>query len=220
MFCKRCGKEIENDALFCTYCGCDLSGKNIHRELDGKSQSKILKKEFDFDYLEMNERGVKEINKWLVDKNIHIVSVEVIPRFTFFPVAQTSIRHIDIKYEEIEDNGYRYQFGVESYSSFFLEDSCKRVTKMFEKWRVKNKNKSVVWNIIKGHDYLHNNFPCNTASLYYLFQEENKDDADYRERIESLNKDIFFTNMLMFVIGVFVLLVFSFIINCFARVYF
>ena len=186
----------------------------------GRLKKKRHTKEFEFGYLELNERGVKAINEWLVDKNIHIISVYVVPRFTILPIVQTSLRYAKIEYEEMEDNGYRYQFGVESYSSLFLEDSRKRVTKMLEKWKVINSEKSVVWEIVNGHDYLYNNFPCNTASLYYLFQEENKDDVDYRERIKLLNKDIFFTNILMFVIGVFVLLVFSFIINCFARVHF
>ncbi len=221
MFCKRCGKEIENDALFCTYCGCDLSEMDINgQSCIEKSKKKRLKKEFDFGFMEMNERGIKAINEWLVDKNIYIVSVEVVPRFTFFPIAQTSIRHVEINYEEIENDGYRYQFGVESYSSLLMEDGCKRVTRMFEKWKENNRDKTVVWKTIKGHDYVYNNFPSNTASLYYLFKENNTENNEYEKRIKTINRDIFFTNIIGFVMGIFILMVFAFIISVFTRVYF
>ena len=34
MFCKNCGKEVENDARFCPHCGYDMGGVNVEQEVN------------------------------------------------------------------------------------------------------------------------------------------------------------------------------------------
>jgi len=32
MFCKKCGKEVDNDSLFCSFCGAELKNSNESKE--------------------------------------------------------------------------------------------------------------------------------------------------------------------------------------------
>lgn len=43
MFCEKCGKQIEDDSLFCVYCGHE-NGRDIQPANNGRSSKLAVKK--------------------------------------------------------------------------------------------------------------------------------------------------------------------------------
>ncbi len=217
MYCKKCGKEIENDSLFCAYCGCeqkssnDLGKQEIVKE---NLPKKYLTKEFDFGYFDDNDKAIREINRWLADSNINFIGINIDTKFNLLPIPETAMRQVAIVYEEIEETEYRYQIDAERYSSIFFENSHKKLKKQFAEWKADNPDKLVVWEQIRSHDYLYNNWVSNVATLYYLFRE-NKDDEVYRKRMESLERGIFMSNTIWLLFGIFIIGFFSVVLSHF-----
>ncbi len=42
MFCQKCGKEIENEAVVCVHCGCPTSNFEQNKKGDDKNQPIII----------------------------------------------------------------------------------------------------------------------------------------------------------------------------------
>lgn len=217
MYCKKCGKEIENDSLFCVYCGCEQTVSKelkVQESVKESSSKKYLTKEFDFGYFDDNDKAIREINRWLVDKSINLIKIHIDTKFNLLPIPETAMRQVTVVYEETEEIEYRYQIGAESYTNIFFENSHKKVKKQFDKWKAENPNKRVVWERIRSHDYLYNNWVSNVATLYYVFKES-RDEETYRKRMESLERDIFMSNTIMLLFGIFIIGLFSVVLSHF-----
>ena len=42
MFCQKCGKEINDEAVICVHCGCAVSGKKVVEKTDSSTSNKAI----------------------------------------------------------------------------------------------------------------------------------------------------------------------------------
>lgn len=168
MYCKKCGKEIENDSLFCTYCGCKQGISKGIKE-DNDLSVKTQKKVFDFSTFAFNAESTSIVNDWLASQSIEIISWKIFSQFTNMIRRETAIRHLEIVYVEKENMDYRYQMGYVSACTIFA-NSYKTMQKGYDKWVNDNPDKVIAFESVLGHDTNSDN----TTSVFFLYKESNQ----------------------------------------------
>ena len=163
MFCKYCGKEIADDAVFCSGCGKQLEGESAPKQAVKNEETET--KTFTFGGLSYNNGNIKQINEWLASQSIQITSVSI---NTFmnnnFPLKwETVINRFEIKYKK-SNSGKHYQLGYFK-SIKWIGSSYAKVTAKFENWQKENPKKTVAWHTCAGHQAEGGS----TQSLFYLY---------------------------------------------------
>ena len=160
MFCKYCGKTIDEDSLFCRFCG-----KAQNQVKTEKPTAEIDSKVFNFGGMSHNEGNIAQINKWFAAQEIVIkaVSANAFMNINNPFKWETVINRAEFKYTA-KAGAKHYTMGYFT-SKKWIGSSYEKVTAAFEKWKKENPDKTVVWDQCMSHQ----TDGGSTQSLYFIY---------------------------------------------------
>jgi len=166
MFCKYCGKSIDEDSIFCKFCGKPQNEVKPEENPEVKKDTPELEtKIFTFGGMAYNEKNIRQINEWLASQRIIIKSVSANAFMnTNVPMKwETVINRLEIRYVT-KPEGKLYQMSY--FKSWkWIGSSYEKVNAAFEKWKKENPKRTVIWDRCMGHQA----DGGSTQSLFFIY---------------------------------------------------
>lgn len=105
MFCKKCGRQIENDSIFCKYCG----SNNLNNTQINEKEAELNKNITDTSVISISTKNRK--NSSLRNINLYFIILLLLASVFFIPFKQyfRGVVRRDFTFENIE---YRHFFNL------------------------------------------------------------------------------------------------------------
>lgn len=158
MYCRFCGADIPDDSKFCQKCGKELtdSNDNAISEKNHRSQTvkhPVLTKQFTSNTFTSNKDIVCEINTWLHNSDIKLISVKILTTPQLADIVTLLMGHhteiipnlVEFSYIEDTNTNIRYTMDYISKASMFGRSTVAQVEELFADWKRANPNVHIVF---------------------------------------------------------------------------
>ena len=103
MFCVKCGKELDNNASFCPYCG----NKSNHRENDSNRQvGYINRSDFQENYRRLNKPAASQATTIIISLSVISGLMCIIGIFMPYIKASATNLYIEKTFQELSESFY------------------------------------------------------------------------------------------------------------------
>lgn len=137
MFCKFCGKSIDDNSAFCSHCG---------KRQDESQQPDLKKKVFTFKVRSRLEKNLNTINKWFAENDIIVRSIRLNPSYLHHGLIfgfECGFTRMEIYYEEAKSSSY--QLMAFQKCNIIQRNAANKIYDYFDNWKRKNKGFKEVW---------------------------------------------------------------------------
>ncbi len=86
MYCKSCGKQIDDDSKFCSFCGTRHNITTVSPEIKRETSERVIR----------NETPIKPIEEKKTEKKEEIVKKEIVPKYDLTYQKETGARTVGI----------------------------------------------------------------------------------------------------------------------------